>query len=228
MKHTYKYLIAVSIVTGTSLTAMLSSQETQEQTILERRRVPFRLDALQVEALPQTNPAALRAYNADHADKKVSTFNPNLLWHYAKTNDIENMKILIEKAIQSGQSINVNEPIKGGYTPLLLAIENNNPAMVDFLISKRAYAAASYYDEEFKKALLYNTPLHYAMRTGNAAIVKLLVDKGAYDWSAQNLIGETPNAILATQSPDFKAAVEKIKADKTAELQQYSCWGRCD
>ena len=142
--------------------------------------------------------------------KSSSTWNENhtemvnkLLWHAAADGKLECVKVLIEKA-----GAELTEEDTNGNTPLLIAAASNNPAIIDYLLSKGAslddrtvdgmtpliVAATHNADLSIQKliqlgcdidetALDGRTPLHFAAlgneeKTSNEAL-KTLMDLGA-------------------------------------------------
>lgn len=122
--------------------------------------------------------------------------NQDRLYRILLTNNIDSIK-------ENINAENVNHIFHNGYTPLMLAIENDNLELVQFLVNKGAdvnlwvpeanpllqlaeegnYALLKRHeiDESYKNTILSNgyTPLMLAVRYGNEKIVRYLIEKGA-------------------------------------------------
>jgi len=99
-------------------------------------------------------------------DKAYSQNKPTKSIHQAAVDgDIDQVKALLDK----GE--NINQQNRMGWTPLMAAVNNRRPAVVEMLISKGADL-----NVKDKRA---QTALFLAASTGQKEIVELLVNKGA-------------------------------------------------
>ncbi|XP_037532088.1 B-cell lymphoma 3 protein homolog [Nematolebias whitei] len=89
---------------------------------------------------------------------------------------------LAEKLLDAGADINAMD-IKSGQSPLMHAVESNNPDMVHFLIENRCDVNSQSYSG--------NTALHIACGRGQVDTVRLLLKSGA-DSSFKNYHNDTP------------------------------------
>ena len=107
--------------------------------------------------------------------------------------------------INAGLDANTRDK-KLGKTPLMVAAQNGDLPLMDFLLSKGAAI-----DSSDKQG---NTPLIYAIRSGKIDAVKLLLDKGALI-DAQNSAGFTPLMwALHKKQPE----IAKLLLNKNADI----------
>lgn len=120
----------------------------------------------------------------------------------AHRDDLPKAKELLAKGVS------VNEANRYGVTPLSLACQNGNPAMVDLFLGSGADANLALPGNE--------TPLHTASRTGRLEVVKKLVKAGA-KINAREHHQQTPIMWAAAEG---HADVVRFLLDQKAEFQE--------
>ncbi|KAJ7332234.1 hypothetical protein JRQ81_014414 [Phrynocephalus forsythii] len=97
--------------------------------------------------------------------KEMATQKAEELNNAVRTGSVETVRELLE------EGLDVNSKVKGGWTPLLSAIQRDMECMVQLLLDKGADPHARKDDGA--------TPLIVAGITGNVSLLKLFLDKGA-------------------------------------------------
>lgn len=137
----------------------------------------------------------------------------------AKTNDIKFKHLtydIVKSLVRAGA--NVNTRTSGGRTPLIRAIKNNNPVMVETLL---CFGANPNQEGKHKSHLtvIGKRPLHYAAEFNQEDIVKLLLQYGA-DVNAKTSENDTPlhYACLLSKSNE----VIKLLINHGADVNLYN------
>ena len=123
----------------------------------------------------------------------------------AQLGNIDKVKAFLE------QGIDVNAKVENGFTPLFLAVRNNDVGIARLLLSKGA-------DVNTKNNQNGMTPLHIAAQEGHRSMVVLLLASGA-DANVQNARGITP-LVLARRRGHTEIVEMLTKASEEQQAKE--------
>lgn len=101
---------------------------------------------------------------------------------------VENNNFLRAASCLSSENV---DGYSGGYSLLMIAVNNSNDLMVKLLLEKGADLALKTDDED--------QALHFAIQSKNLEIINMLIDAGA-DVNAMNMYGVTPLSLASVDS----------------------------
>lgn len=107
-----------------------------------------------------------------------------MLHHACSKNQIEVVKIILNRAEEKGESIEIDSPDESGWTPLHFAASRGFTELVQLLLDNGSGANVR---DEAKR-----TPLHIAANGGHIDTVKLLLSRGGMK-NAKNVAGWSPH-----------------------------------
>jgi len=127
----------------------------------------------------------------------------------AQKGDMETVRSLVEN---NPDLVNAVDDSKR--TPLHYAVLSQNPALVEFLISKGADIKA--------RELNGGIPLHFAAYGGNTAVVSILLQKGS-DLHAKNNMGQTP-AFYAAMNGHLEVLQNLVNRGAEVDIKDTRNW----
>ncbi len=127
----------------------------------------------------------------------------------AQKGDMETVRSLVEN---NPDLVNAVDDSKR--TPLHYAALSQNPALVEFLISRGADIKA--------RELNGGTPLHFAAYGGNTAVVSILIQKGS-DLHAKNNMGQTP-AFYAAMNGHLEVLQNLVNEGAEVNIKDIRNW----
>ena len=105
--------------------------------------------------------------------------------------DVELVEFFIER-----KAFGINQKVRNGMTPLVMAIQDDKPAVVRLLVGKEGI-------DLNLKGPKGRTPLAWAVRMGDAEMVDILLKKDGIEVNCKDAAGQTPLGIARSYPPDY-------------------------
>ena len=173
---------------------------------VEKQRIP-QADLLSLSRWPSGHALPSREMTFLYVESDVRDARTANLLHIASQNGLLSV---IEKAVNSGKSFDLDSKDLDGLTPLSRAVKGGHEAVVRLLIQQDSIDINS-------KDLNELTPLSWAAKEGHEAIVRILIQQDDIDIDLTDYGGQAPVSWAAANGHE---AIVQLLIEKNVKLAQ--------